>query len=252
MYWTTDCDWRSDLIAFGKVVEADLASVGVLLRRSVASLSGPALLISVLRSLIVGVDATTSGRRTRRNFARSLLAGLDALTSTVRSASVERRFTNVVFALRSVVGSWASVVSSAVDSSAIAPAVWFVLDTSAERSSRFAATAVTSSEESVRNRWSVGWSFMIWLTSASVVDRNGLKYFADRFASSAARAFLLSVRPSYWIAKPWITFCRPLRVFGSSVSKSWSRSTMEVVFSVPSVAPSSSFLLLLGPGVSWM
>ena len=34
-----------------------------------------------------------------------------------------------------------------------------------------------------------------------------------------------SALPRYWSAWPWMNFCRPARVLGSSVLKSWSRST---------------------------
>ena len=47
-----------------------------------------------------------------------------------------------------------------------------------------------------------------------------------------------------------MTFCSDLRVLGSSVLKSWSRSTEVVVRSRPSVAPSSSLGAEFGPGAS--
>ena len=96
------------------------------------------------RSRIVGRASRTSGRSSRRNGARSLVAGLDSATSTSRSSSVARRFTNVVLARRSVVGSSSSARESATFSAAIAPAVAFALLTRPERSSRRSATAVTA------------------------------------------------------------------------------------------------------------
>ena len=91
---------------------------------------------------------------------------------------------------------------------------------------------------------SVPSSWVSWLTRRREVERNGLKYFAD----SAASAPL----PSYWAAKPWMTPCRSLVVSGSSVLKSWSRSTTSVVDPTASVAPSSSAFAELGAGVSAM
>ena len=59
--------------------------------------------------------------------ASSLVAGFDSSTSWSRSSSVERRFTNVVFALRSVLGSSSSARSSAALSSPIARKAVLVL-----------------------------------------------------------------------------------------------------------------------------
>ena len=91
---------------------------------------------------------------------------------------------------------------------------------------------------------SVPSSWVSWLTSRREVDRNGLKYSAD-FAASGPL-------PSYCAAKPWMTPCRSLRAAGSSVLKSWSRSTTSVVEPTASVAPSSSSFAELGAGVSAM
>ena len=78
-----------------------------------------------------------------------------------------------------------------------------------------------------------------------VVESAGLKYFALALACAPW--------PWYWAAEPLTTCCRPLRVFGSSVLKSWSRSTGVVVLSAsdrPAVGRASG--ALLGPGVSAM
>src|SRR5258706_299176 len=87
------------------------------------------------------------------------------------------------------------------------------------------------------------------LTSGRSAARNGLKYLALALAAADTSCLLLSVRPSYCSAKPWMTFWRPRRVGAFSVSNSWSRSTMLVVRSAGSVAPADSAGLLLGPGV---
>ena len=131
----------------------------------------------------------TSGRSSRRNGARSFVAGLDASTSTSRSSSVARRFTNVVFARRSVVGSRPSAWPSATFSSPIARAVAFVLPTRPERSSRRSASAPTSREESTRKRVSAGSSSVSWPTSRREVESSGLKYFAASPASAPLPAY---------------------------------------------------------------
>ena len=56
-----------------------------------------------------------------------------------------------------------------------------------------------------------------------VAASDGAKYLATWLPSAP--------RPAYQSPKPWMTSCRPLRVFGSSVLKSWSRSTIVVVLS---------------------
>ena len=198
----------------------------------------------MLRSRIVGRAAAISGRSSRRNGARSFVAGLDSATSTSRSSSVARRFTNVVFARRSVVGSSPSARASATFSDAIALAVVFVLPTSAARSSRFSASAVTSREESTMKRVRLSSSSVTSPTSRRDVDSSGLKYFAASPASSPL--------PSYCVAKPLTTSCRSPRVCSSSVLKIWSRSTTGVVDAVVSVAPSSSSSASSGAGVSAM
>ena len=87
-------------------------------------------------------------------------------------------------------------------------------------------------------------SELTWRTSWSVVEMKGLKYLALWLACLPL--------PTYCSADPWMTSCRPLRVFGSSVLKSWSRSTGVVVRSALIVAPSLSLGALLGPRVSAM
>ena len=81
-------------------------------------------------------------------------------------------------------------------------------------------------------------------TSRREVERNGLKYLAASPASPPL--------PRNCAAKPLTTSWRSPRVFSSSVSKSWSRSTTGVVEAVVSVAPSSSAFALSGAGVSAM
>jgi hypothetical protein len=122
--------------------------------------------------------------------------------------------------------------------------VVFALETRFARSSRREAIAVTVLEELTMKSWKVWVSRSSSLTSRLEVDSAGLKYLA------ACWTFLAC--PSYWAAVPWMTCCSPLRVLGSSVLKSWSRSTGAVVLSVPSVAPSSSLRFEFAPGVSPM
>ncbi len=186
------------------------------------------------RSRIVGRDSATSGRSSRRNGARSRVAGLDSATSTSRSSSVARRFTNVVLARRSVVGSSPRARPSAAFSEPIAAAVAFALPTSEERSSRRSAIAPEAREVLTSRRVSAPWSSVTSCTSRRELESSGLKYFADSPAASP--------RLSYCVAKPWITSARSPRVFSSSVLKIWSRSTTSVVACWVSVAPSSSSL----------
>ena len=102
----------------------DALQRGILRVASTRSLSSPSRRISVRRSRIVGRASATSGRSSRRNGARSFVAGLDSATSTSRSSSVARRFTNVVLARRSVVGSRPRARASATFSAADRPRPW--------------------------------------------------------------------------------------------------------------------------------
>ena len=86
------------------------------------------------------------------------MAGFDTSTSRSRSSSVERRFTNVVLALRRVSGRSSSALSSAALSAPIAPKAVFALLTRSARSSRRSAIAVTASEVSVTKRSRTFWS----------------------------------------------------------------------------------------------
>ncbi len=155
-----------------------------------------------------------------------------------------RRFTNVVLARRSVVGRSSSARDSAASSAAIAPVVALALPTRSARSSRRSAIAVTACEELTRKRVSAPSSSVSCSASTREVDSSGLKYFADWPASWPL--------PSYWVAKPLMTFWRSPRVFWSSALKTWSRSTTVVVFVRSSVPPSRSSLLLSGASVSAM
>ena len=119
-----------------------------------------------------------------------------------------------------------------------------MLVTRLARSSRRLAIAVTSLDEFTTKSVKACWSWESWLTSCVVLESAGLKYLAPRLASAP--------RPSYQVAEPWMTSCRLLRVLGSSVLKSWSSETGEVVLSDAIVPPSGIFGLLCGPGVSAM
>jgi hypothetical protein len=120
--------------------------------------------------------------------------------------------------------------------------VAFVLPTSAARSSRRSAIAVTVREEETMKSVSAPSSAVAWSTSWRALDSSGLKYFV---ASCDCCPL-----PCSEVAKPLMTPCRSRRVAGFSVLNSWSRSTGVVVWLSGSVAPSPSFGLLLGPGVS--
>jgi hypothetical protein len=169
-----------------------------------------------------------------------LVSGFDTATSLSRSSRVDRRFTNVVLAFRSVSGSSVSAWSRELFSCAIAPNVVFVLLTRLVRSSLRSASAVTVEDVSRTKRVSTFWSSASSAVTSLVDTRKGEKYFVACRASSPL--------PSYWSARPRITFCRPRRVRGLSVLKSVSMSTGAVVSSVPILPPSSIFFALFGPG----
>src|SRR5205085_5299408 len=96
--------------------------------------------------------------------------------------SVARRFTKVVLALRSVGGSRARSVSKAVFCDAIAPAVALALATRELRSSRRAATSVTSLDELARKLVKAPWSRRSCWITWSVLESAGAKYLALRLA----------------------------------------------------------------------
>ena len=87
-----------------------------------------------------------------------------------------RRFTKVVFALRSVSGSRSSAVSSATFSSAIAPIAVLVLLTSCSRSPLRSAIAETVVAPSRTKRSSTFWSSASSRVRSVVELRNGAKY----------------------------------------------------------------------------
>src|SRR6266516_7125280 len=72
--------------------------------RSLRSLLGPGRTSTLDSDWKVGTASRTSGRRAEKNGASLGATGLEVLTNVVRSTSVDRRFTNVVLALRSVPG----------------------------------------------------------------------------------------------------------------------------------------------------
>ena len=129
-------------------------------------------------------------------------------------------------------------------SAAMAAAVVLALETRLARSPRRWASAPVVLAALRRKPLSVCWLATSSLTSRRDALSAGLKYLVAALASAP--------RLSYHAALPWMTFCSDLRVLGSSVLKSWSRSTIDVVLSVPSVAPSGSLGLEFGPGVSAM
>ena len=150
----------------------------------------------------------------------------------------------MVFALRSVSGRRPSAWENDASSSPIAAAVVFAFVTRSARSSRRAASARTVRDDVCRNAENVSWSRTTSSTSARDDDSAGSRYFAAWLACAP--------RPTYQRALPWMTCCSAARVLGSNVLKSWSRSTIDVVASVPSSASDGSGGRLLAPGVSAM
>ena len=73
-------------------------------------------------------------------------------------------------------------------------------------------------------------------------ESSGLKYLVASAASSPL--------PSNWVLKPLMMPWRSLRASGSSVLKSWSRSTAVVVDAVSSVRLVGERRLASGPGLS--
>ena len=209
-------------------------SSGSLRVASTRSLSGPGWRTSVARSAIVGLASCTSGRSSRRNGARSLVAGLDVGDQRVevveRRAQVHERR-----CCRAAASSAAAPAprSSARFSAAIAPVGGVrVADQRGRGRRACSAIAVTVREElTMKSRQRALVLRSTSLTSRRALESSGLKYFV------ASRGLRRPCRRS-WVAKPLITPCRSLRAFGSSVLKSWSRSTAVVVCDVSSVAPS--------------
>ena len=101
---------------------------------SVTSLCGPGRLIASRRSWTTGTARSATGRSLRRKGARSLVAGLASLTTGVRSSSVARRLTNVVFAWRRVGGNGDERAVERLFWLAIAPSAWFAFAVRAARS----------------------------------------------------------------------------------------------------------------------
>ena len=104
------------------------------------------------------------------------------------------------------------------------------LSTSPARSSRRSAMSVTSLDEETTNRSSSASSRVSSSNRRELAASDGLKYWMPRFSASPS--------PAYSRAEPWITFCSDLRVSGSSVLNSSSRSTAVVVSDWLSTPPS--------------
>src|SRR5215203_3077545 len=136
MYSTTGWARRRVFTVLLNVGAASRARRGVLLSRSIASLSEPCSRISRRRSRTVGRASETSGRRARKKGASRGATGLVSSTRAVRSVRVDRRLTKDVLALRRVAGNCWSVWESEARSAAIARAVLLVLVISPARSLR--------------------------------------------------------------------------------------------------------------------
>ena len=123
--------------------------------------------------------------------------------------------------------------ASAACSEPIAVVVVARWSTRPARSSRRSATSVTSLEEATTKRSSSGVSRLSSLNSLLEADSDGLRY--------SRPSFIAWPWPSYCFCEPLKTACRSLRVSGSNVLKTWSRSTAEVVASWPIMPPSGIF-----------
>ena len=115
-------------------------------------------------------------RRLRRNGVRCLVAGFASLTSGVRSSSVARRLTKVVFAWRRVGGNATSARSSDASSRSRSPPAPGWRSGSGPRG-RFArsATAPSAFEPVTMNCVKVRWSRVISSRSWRPVERRGLE-----------------------------------------------------------------------------
>ena len=140
------------------------------------SLFGPGLLMARLRLWITGTPRSETWRRLRRKGVRCFVAGFASLTSGVRSSSVARRFTNVVFAWRSVGGSATSTRSSELFSFATAPSAWLAFWVSAARSCFRDAIAPRAFEPVTMNCVNVRWSRVTSSRSWRPVESAGSKY----------------------------------------------------------------------------
>ena len=144
----------------------------------------------------------TSGRSSRRNGARSLVAGLDAATSRSRSSSVARRFTNVVLARRSVVGSSAERPRERARSRRRSRrSSCSCCRRASARSSRRSAIAVTAREELTMKRVSAPSS------SRELADQPA-RGREERVEVLGRLGGLLALARRTASAKPWMTSCR--------------------------------------------
>ena len=200
---------------------------------SVRSLLAPGRRTIWRRSATVGLRSWMNGWSWSRNGLSFTATGFDALTSGSTSLSVERRFTNVVFERRMKAGRRVSASESAAFCWPIAPSVEFRLTISCERSSRRLASAVTSRALSWTKLSSRGVSALSSLKRRREVDSAGFRYWNPTFSIEP-----LSLSAAAWpLKKCWSA----LRVGGSSVLKSWSRSTLVVVLSALMRPPSWIF-----------
>ena len=225
------------------------SSAGALRSRSIRSLSGPGLLISVLRSRIVGRASLQQRAQLARGTARGPSSrGLEAATSSSRSSSVARRLTNVVLALRSVPRQQRRAPGRATRSRrAIAPTVVFALrdqvgEVVAARGQRAPSSCAVLTRKRVERL----------LVGDDLVDQPRGR--AQRRVEVLRRLVGLRAACRRTTSRePWMTCCSAVRVLGSSVLKSWSRSTIDVVVSVPERrAVGELRALSSGPGVSAM
>ena len=136
--------------------------------------------------------ARAGGRRRRRARSRcrrwfrpgplgsTAAAGLEAASSGSRSSSVARRSTSVELPCRSVSGSTASPCESESFSAAIAPISPLRFEMREVSCGARCASAPVTLDPATSACSSAFWSRASSCTSWSVVDRNGLRYLADR------------------------------------------------------------------------
>ena len=186
------------------------------------SLSGPGRRTARAKSRIVGAASRANGRSSSKSgISLSRTIGRASSTSGSRTSSAERRLTNVVFPLRRNCGNSPTPSVSAARREASASVVVAMLEISEASSSSRAARSVTSVEVAVMKRSKSG---VLRLSSAN------RRLDVESAGFSRRRAWLASsVAPALKSRSRRMVPPTALRVVGSNVSKSWSRSIAEAV-----------------------
>ena len=219
-----------------------LASSGSTRTRSVRSLLGPGLLNAWLKLCSTGVAVVTSGRRRSNRSVVGLIVGFEVSISVVSAWKVDGSCANVALPWRSVTGSSLMPCASCCCSEPIARKVVFWFSIRSASDSLRAPIVVTALAVSTRKAVNVFWSRESSDRKCPVELKN------DGNSSVVSPSCRLA--PAYCSADPWMKPCRPLRVFGSSVLNSASRSVTSRVALAGIVAPDAYAGLLLGPSDS--